>query len=1071
MSIRFATSSPIRTSRSPGAFDKKLALSKFKEPSDDEFELDEDQDLDLSYSRFSRISGTSKNTSSLDTSELSYKQHSLQNIPLNSRNKLHYRDTSSTKSSIYPIKEISMENEENTPFLSTPKHKQRSTSVKVSLTPAQRMEKRPGIRSKNALENFQFGDMVGRGAFATVYKGLNLKTNHVVAIKQILLEKDQDVQALMGEIDLLKILRHPNIVKYHGFVKTSNSLNVFLEFCAGGSLRQLYKRLNSGLPEPQIIAYVKSILHGLNYLHEQGVVHRDVKAANVLITDTGDIKLADFGVATKVTSEHQSVVGTPNWMAPETVLGGEGLCTASDVWSLGATIIELFTTNPPYHDLNPMATLHAIGTDDHPPLPKNISSVAKDFLMECFQKQPSLRVSAKLLLKHKWLHNTNDSFSKSHKLCKIDTVSNSNLNVKSITSYSENLEENWENDFTEMKITVPQLNLASDVLNLEAVKTPTEEFFVTPPSKNEVLNKFCETNNDSVIDNDLEKLNLNRNNLSIFNRNDRYNNDEDDDDPFLDIEIDNFDTNELEIQSKMEFLITKFSTRVDLCQSGNEDIAHSLVKIMGKISHLVKKYPSSHDTLIRDHGILSIFELLENINDMPDLPKLWYYSLTTLNYIFESSISQFENFCLLGGIPVVTQFRGNNYDIAIKLQVNRFIRLTLKSDKALSMFISSGGLRVLSKLAEEDIETNPHFPITSIDCLHAILNNNLLSSKSDLCRKLSHYGVIFWFIVLLNRLVKLDSPNQYSTTVDKIIQILKFFGQSEVKVRINISSGDLFKLLFKIYPHLETNHKLTVLKFIKSMSYVSEILKHFQSAEMLEFLVILIKEHTPSTDRYKEYINIICPIIYNYCYLNHVRETELIKLGALPYLKELSKINLPFRQFVLPIMCELVYCEKYVQNSLVKYNILDVYLNLLLDPYWQANSLDSILNWYKKDPDHVVLTSSKATTCLTTGFSLNKISNLESALDNFLKLVNLNSSICHMFVNEEILQSIFSKLSINLKNSVVQLSLLRILKVLVSNSAGVTLSFDNIRQVLQSLESRKNSLLVDELAHEIISII
>lgn len=89
-----------------------------------------------------------------------------------------------------------------------------------------------------------------------------------------------------------------------------------------------------------------------------------------MLTDKGDVKLADFGVATKVNSQHFTVVGTPNWMAPETVLGGEGICTASDIWSLGATIIELFTTNPPYHDLNPMATLHAIGTDEHPPLPR-----------------------------------------------------------------------------------------------------------------------------------------------------------------------------------------------------------------------------------------------------------------------------------------------------------------------------------------------------------------------------------------------------------------------------------------------------------------------------------------------------------------------------------------------------------------------------------------------------------------------------------------------------------------------------------------------------------------------------
>lgn len=963
------------------------------------------------------------------------------------------------------------------PPQSTPRHQhKRNTSVKVSLTPAQRVEKKRGFRLKNALENFQFGEMVGRGAFATVYRGINLKTNQIVAIKQILLEKDQDVQALMGEIDLLKILKHPNIVKYHGFVKTSDSLNVFLEYCAGGSLRQLYKRLNSSIPEPQIIIFVKLILHGLNYLHEQGVVHRDVKAANVLITETGDVKLADFGVATKVSSQHQSIVGTPNWMAPETVLGGEGLCTASDIWSLGATIIELFTTNPPYHDLNPMATLHAIGTDDYPPLPKNTSTMARDFLLECFQKQPSLRTTAKLLLKHKWLNqnvtessrkssnqfsenmrsiqNTNSPIERKSEFPTTNISANKDINP--LRYYSEVMDQNWENDFSSINIDKePHMRSHGN----------DNEIIMTLLDRHSRLEKYKEANNS---DEEHPETTEGDNYLMPKILQNQAEDDETDD-PFLNIELDNFDTNELEIQSKMEFLITKFTNRVDLCGNGNEEVANSLIKIMGKICHLVKKYPILHDVLIRDHGILSIFELLENANELPNLSKLWYYSLSTLNYLFDSNLSQFENFCLLGGIPIVTQFRSNKYDNNIKQQVVRFIRLFLKSDKALSMFISCGGLRVLSKLAEEDFETNPQFPVTSIDCLYSILTKDLSSSKSDICRNLSHYGVIFWFIVLLNRLVKLDD-DQYSDTIDKVVQIIKFFGQSEVKVRINISSSDLFKLLLKIYPNLETNHKLTILKFIKSMSCILELLKHLQSAEILEFLVLLLKEHTPTNDdNYKDFINIICPVIYNYCYLNHTRETELVKLGALPYLKDLTKINLPFRQFILPIMCELVYCNKLVKNHLMKNNILEVYLNLLLDPYWQANALDSILNWIKQDHRNHILNNSRTLDCLITGFTLNKVSNLESALDNYLKLVTANSEVCNTFINPTIIENIGLKLSTTMRNSVIQLTLLRILKVLVQQNTSVNLH--PIKSILMTLESRKNSLLVDELANEIVSAI
>ena len=337
-------------------------------------------------------------TSSTDSRhEKSTNRRSLSGLDLNSNLSL--------KHSTHPPVDLPKRRPAN---LSTPVTKPRLALVKVSLTPAQKVQRNNQVKLKNALEDYEFSSLVGRGAFANVYKGTNLKTNQVVAIKQIILERDQDVGDLMNEIDLLKILRHPHIVKYHGFVKTSATLNVFLEYCAGGSLRQLYKRLGHGLPENRLSSYVKMILLGLEYLHEQGVVHRDVKAANVLLSEGGIIKLADFGVSSKVSSQHQTVVGTPNWMAPETILGGDGLCTVSDIWSLGATIIELFTTNPPYHDLNPMATLHAIGTDDHPPLPKGLTPLARDFLLECFQKQPGLRISALLLLKHKWITGTRE---------------------------------------------------------------------------------------------------------------------------------------------------------------------------------------------------------------------------------------------------------------------------------------------------------------------------------------------------------------------------------------------------------------------------------------------------------------------------------------------------------------------------------------------------------------------------------------------------------------------------------------------------------------------------------------
>lgn len=120
---------------------------------------------------------------------------------------------------------------------------------------------------------------------------------------------------------------------------------------------------------------MSQVLHGLLYLHEQGVIHRDIKGANILTTKEGLVKLADFGVATKQSGlDQSSVVGTPYWMAPE-VIELSGATTSSDIWSLGCTVIELIEGKPPYHKLQPMQALFRIVNDEHPPIPGSASPV------------------------------------------------------------------------------------------------------------------------------------------------------------------------------------------------------------------------------------------------------------------------------------------------------------------------------------------------------------------------------------------------------------------------------------------------------------------------------------------------------------------------------------------------------------------------------------------------------------------------------------------------------------------------------------------------------------------------
>ncbi|KAJ3823551.1 kinase-like protein [Lentinula raphanica] len=257
------------------------------------------------------------------------------------------------------------------------------------------------------LPNYQLGDSLGKGAFGQVYRALNWATGETVAIKQISLNNipASQLSSIMSEISLLKNLRHPNIVKYKGFVKTRMHLYIILEFCENGSLSQIGKRFGK-FPEGLVGVYVSQVLEGLCYLHEQGVIHRDIKGANILTNKDGTVKLADFGVASSTTvpsgSSSADVVGSPYWMAPE-VIEQSGATTASDIWSLGCVVIELLEGSPPYSFLDPMPALWRIVQDDCPPIPEGASAVVKDFLACCFQKDPNLRIGARKLLRHPWM--------------------------------------------------------------------------------------------------------------------------------------------------------------------------------------------------------------------------------------------------------------------------------------------------------------------------------------------------------------------------------------------------------------------------------------------------------------------------------------------------------------------------------------------------------------------------------------------------------------------------------------------------------------------------------------------
>ena len=263
------------------------------------------------------------------------------------------------------------------------------------------------------------GQLIGKGSYGRVYLGMNLTTGDLLAVKQVEVKhnvgaaQDKDkvkemVAALDQEIDTMQHLEHCNIVQYLGCERKEYSISIFLEYIPGGSIGSCLRK-HGKFDESLVKSMTRQTLSGLAYLHQEGVLHRDLKADNILLDTDGTCKISDFGISKKTDNIYgndvtNSMQGSVFWMAPEVIRSqGQGYSAKVDIWSLGCVVLEMFAGRRPWSKEEAVGAIYKLGSlNQAPPIPDDVSSsvspVAIGFMSNCFTIDPRERPTAEILL-------------------------------------------------------------------------------------------------------------------------------------------------------------------------------------------------------------------------------------------------------------------------------------------------------------------------------------------------------------------------------------------------------------------------------------------------------------------------------------------------------------------------------------------------------------------------------------------------------------------------------------------------------------------------------------------------
>ncbi|KAJ3293586.1 hypothetical protein HK104_004338, partial [Borealophlyctis nickersoniae] len=842
---------------------------------------------------------------------------------------------------------------------------------------------------------------------------------------------------------------HPNIVQYTGFLKTKDHLNIIMEYCENGSLSNICKKFGR-FPEHLVAVYIAQVLDGLLYLHDQGVIHRDIKGANILTTKNGQVKLADFGIASKVDSSNKAVVGSPYWMAPE-VIELSGATTASDIWSVGCTTIELIAGHPPYYDLAPMSALFRIVQDDHPPIPEGASTMLTDFLVECFQKDCNLRVSAKKLLRHPWIQNARKKIAgptgavdskggerggeraTSAKEKREDVVKPVKRNWSGsveevavvafsaptkpidhtrVELFSESDDTNWENDFddnTPWELSEKEVKHASSKEVKHAgstspvpaipafskrVDVPTSE--KRPASSAPVA---IEEGLSDVWDEDFE---MSDTDVTVTIKV-----------PAANTAVTELHGAKLDIQGNVPTAPIAgtakmaFSTPAEKDISPESDEDDPFLNVMEDDDDADTSDIVAKDKNARLNSL--VMDLIAKLRPGLD-PQVLIGTCDELVHVFKEHPELRRNLithhCVMPIVEMLETSQDHNVIVRILRVINQSIENNLELQENLCLL---GGMPVIMGF------TNRKFHLDVRKETACFVRQMCRTSTLTLQMFISCRGLP----VLVDLLDEDYSPRRELIwmAVDGISSVFELQGPTPKNdfCRLFAKHNLLPRLAFTLHcvncdrdpVAADITAKIVdiLLLFSQADAPVKEALasracikgglaNHLEKAHLIEELCELLG--LKDSPFFRDIQNQVLNTLYNLCRINKSRQEAAALAGLVPQLQQFVKINSPLKQFALPLLCEMAHAGKTCREVLWACDTLESYLSLLTDAYWQVNALEAIFVWLSDDPVRIgtVLATPSHIETLATTFCTAKPAMFETILTGFQKILAVSSHVC-----------------------------------------------------------------------------